>query len=60
MDDEYEDFSVSTPFEALVADIQEVQAIRLQLPLVSRTLVSFTPSDAGASQMAAASKLSLR
>ena len=31
MDDEFEDFSVSSPFEALVADIQEVQAIRLQL-----------------------------
>ncbi len=35
MDDEFEDFSVSSPFEALVGDIQEVRAIRLQLPLGS-------------------------
>jgi hypothetical protein len=27
MEDEFEDFSVSSPFEALVADIQEVQPL---------------------------------
>ncbi len=39
MEDEFEDFSVSSPFEALVGDIQEVRAIRLQLPLGSNMTI---------------------
>jgi hypothetical protein len=55
MEDEFEDFSVSSPFEALVAHIQDVCLLCLQLliPLCLSSHAFFS----GTSQMAAAPKL---
>jgi hypothetical protein len=55
MEDEFEDFSVSSPFEALVADIQEVPESPPYSALLS--LITLSPFVAGSSQMATTSEL---